>query len=638
MLVGAEKLHKSFGAAVIFDDLSFQIQEGEKIGMVGINGAGKTTLMRILLGEEEADRGRVLYANNLRIGYLKQHTAYHEETIYEVCLKAYAPAFALEEQMAALEAEMGKLADDEQGLSRVVDQYHRCLERFEEEGGYSYASEIRGMLKGLGFSEEQFDQPASVLSGGEKSRLELASVLLGRPQLLLLDEPTNHLDMASVQHLEGFLRDFSGALLVISHDRYFLNQVAQRIFLLEHHKLYDYHCGYAEFSKRRKKDVEIQLRAYENQQKEIARQEEIIDRLSRLGGSKRDRGISQSASRQKLLDKMKRLEKPPSAVEPMSLRFEPRYSSGEDMLQVEHLGYRFADRVLFSDVSFRVQRGDRIALIGDNGAGKTTLFRLLRKELPLQEGTVRWGSGVQISVFDQEQRDLHPEKTVIDEIWDEFPHLDHFSIRAYLAKFRFIGDAIFRQIGECSGGERARVALLKLMLQGGNLLLLDEPTNHLDIESREALEDALLDFTGTMLFISHDRYFLNRMGTHLLHLKDGQVFSFLGTYEDYQNWQSRESSAEATVMNRTQQKKKDRAQKEARRLIQQQKKRIATLEEEIASLEEEKAMLLEKACDPSLYEDHEQVQALQKRLQDVEQAIDEKTEAWLEASQDEEDA
>lgn len=633
-----QQLHKQFGVRSILEDVSFLVEKGEKIGIVGVNGSGKTTLMRLLVHELEPDQGNIYHRDDLRMGYLRQNVHIEsEESLYEECKKGYARAFALEEKLRELEREMGQLSERPKELEAVMERHRLLTERFVDEGGLSYDSEIRGILKGMGFAEERFSTPVNVLSGGEKSRLELATMLCGRPDILLLDEPTNHLDMEVTAYLEQMLSAFRGTVLLISHDRYFLNQVCQRILLVEHQKVYSYSCGYQEFAKRRENDLEIQRHAYENQQEEIARQKEIIERLGHLGGSKRKRGIAQSRSRQKLLDKMVLVEKPAEDIAHMRLRLTPKYPSGEDVLQVENLSKSFGDRHLFSDVTFSLFRGQRVGLIGENGVGKTTLFRLLLHQEEQDEGSITFGSSVKIAFFDQEQRTLSPEKTVLDELWDRYPQMDHYSVRAHLAKFQFIGDDIFRLVGDLSGGEKARLALLKLMLSSANVLLLDEPTNHLDIESREILEQALLDYEGTVFVISHDRYFLNHVCTHIFRLQPTGMETILGNYDDYLRFTAQSASrtdAAEEAGNRsktkTQEKKEKKQANLEKKQLRQMRARVSTIQREMDSLREEQQVLQKKACEPALYEDYEEAQRVHDELSGIQQKLEALEEEWLE--------
>lgn len=629
--ITVSKLGKSFGTQQVLENISFQVEEKDKIGIIGNNGSGKSTLMKLLVGELEADTGTISKLTNIPFGYLEQNVHNtSQSTVYEVCLKAYEEAFQIEEKLKELEGQMAEVAHHPKDLERVMSEYQYYMERFEQEGGLSYSSEIRGMLKGMGFREDQDDQSVESLSGGEKSRLELASLLLGRPRLLFLDEPTNHLDMEAIRFLENFLKDFSGACLLISHDRYFINKVCSRIFLVEHKGLVAYDCGYQEYSKRRKKDLEIYARAYNNQQKEIARQKEIIERLSHLGGSKRKRGISQSRSRQKLLDKMELLEKPKEEVEHMKLRFTPKYESGFDVLELEDVSKSYGERQLFQDVSFSIFKGDCMGLVGENGVGKTTLFRLILGQEEKDSGRIAFGSSVKFSFFDQEQRTLDDELTILDELWDAYPQLDHYQVRSYLAKFQFVGDDVFRLVGECSGGEKARLALLKLMLSSANFLLLDEPTNHLDIESREILEEALLEYEGTILVISHDRYFLNHVCNKIVELSPRGTSQYLGNYDYYldQLEKQKEASVE-TSETKTSRKKSQKVMQEIQKKKRSLQQKAERLHEEIEKSEERVKLLQDQSYQPEIYQDPLKAYELQEEIKSLEELILEKTDAWF---------
>lgn len=627
-------LSKSYGIEEILRGISFQVEDKDRIGIIGNNGSGKTTLFNLISGEEEADTGSVRIRNGLRLGYLKQNIHIEaEHSLYEECLEAFEETFRMKAELEKMEAEMEELSEEPEELKRleqITIHYHDLLEDYEEAGGYSYQSQIKGMLKGMGFTEEEFEQSVNSLSGGEKSRLELAKMLLERPDILLLDEPTNHLDIGAIQFLETFLQGFPGAILVISHDRYFLDRVVNRIFLIEHQVLKQYNTGYTEYMRRRKKDLEVMQAAYQNQQKEIERQKEIIERFANLGGSKRKRGIAQSRSRQKLLDKMVLLPEPPTEQKQMGLRFTPKVESGEDVLKVRELSKSFGDKELFEDVSFDIYRKEKIGLIGANGVGKTTLFKILLQKIPPDEGEVYFGTSVFPAYFDQEQQNLNNENTVLDEVWDAYPKLTHFEVRSYLARFLFTGDDIFKFIGDLSGGEKAKISLLKLMLSSANFLLMDEPTNHLDIDSKERLEDALLDYDGTCLMISHDRYFLNRVADRLFVLEPDGIKEYLGNYDYYveKKKQEQEQDPEETITKterRKEQKKKTKSQEEERK----RRAAIRKVEAEITEMEEELEALKKKAYDPTLYEDHEKALELHEHISSLEKKKEEKEDEWF---------
>lgn len=629
-VLSVQELNKSYGIKPVLKGLSFQVNQGDKIGIIGGNGVGKTTLFRLLTGQEEPDFGKISMKGDLRLGYLAQNVHIESDnSLFEECKKAYWRAFQVEEKLRDLEKEMGKDLTKEE-LSRVMSSYQVLTERFEEEGGLSYVSEIRGILKGMGFEEDRFDDPVNVLSGGEKSRLELARMLSGRPDMLLLDEPTNHLDIQAIRFLESFLVDFKGAVLLISHDRYFLDRICQRIFLLEKGKLYAYNCGYRDYTRRRAKDLEVLRHAYENQQAEIARQKEIIDRLSKQGGSLRKRGIAQSRSRQKLLDKMVLVEAPPDQDPHMRFKLTPRYESGKDVLEVEGLTKSFDGRPLFEGVSFYLGKGWKVGLVGENGVGKTTLFRILLGKMDEDEGVVSFGSAVKLAYFDQEQANLDDEKTVIDEFWDAYPQMDHYRVRSNLAKFQFVGDDIFQVVGDLSGGEKSRLALLKLMLSKANLLLLDEPTNHLDIESREILEEALIDYEGTVLVISHDRYFLNHVCDHIFHLTPEGMAIGLGNYDDFLAGQEVDGDDQAEEgLTRTQVKKIKKKKRMKKEEFRKARARVQDLDRKIRELESQEQELQAKALDPAIYEDYEEAMVIHDQLETIQKKIEEASDMWL---------
>ncbi|WP_019133280.1 ribosomal protection-like ABC-F family protein [Kallipyga massiliensis] len=633
-VISVQDLKKSYGIKPILKGISFQVNQGDKIGIIGGNGVGKTTLFRLLTSIEDPDSGKISMKGDLRLGYLAQNVHIESDnSLFEECKKAYWRAFQVEDKLRDLEKQMGEDLTKEE-LSRVMSSYQVLTERFEEEGGLSYISEIRGILKGMGFGEDRFDDPVNVLSGGEKSRLELARMLSGRPDILLLDEPTNHLDIQAIRFLESFLVDFKGAVLLISHDRYFLDRICQRIFLIEKGRLFAYNCGYREYTQRRAKDLEVLRHAYENQQAEIARQQEIIDRLSKQGGSLRKRGIAQSRSRQKLLDKMVLVEAPPDQDPHMRFKLTPRYESGRDVLEVEDLAKSFDGRPLFQGVSFYLGKGWKVGLVGENGVGKTTLFRILLDKMSGDMGRVSFGSAVKTAYFDQEQANLDDDKTVIDEFWDAYPQMDHYRVRSNLAKFQFVGDDIFQVVGDLSGGEKSRLALLKLMLSNANLLLLDEPTNHLDIESREILEEALIDYEGTVLVISHDRYFLNHVCDHIFQLTPEGMVTSLGNYDDFLAGQEADGKEEEAGegLTQTQKKKIQKKKRMKKEEVRKARAQIQDLDREIQDLQAQAEVLQAQALDPAIYEDYEEAMVVHDQLETIQKKIEEASDRWLSLS------
>ncbi len=529
MILSCHGISKAFGDAVIVEGGSFQIEDHEKAALVGINGAGKTTILKMLVGELDPDSGNVVLAKGKTIGYLAQH----QETgggnsIYEEIRTAKADVIEMELKLRSLEREMQELSGE--ALKRQMEAYHRLMTAFEQADGYACESEITGVLKGLGFSEDDFSKPAATLSGGEKTRLSLGKLLLARPDILLLDEPTNHLDLNSIAWLENYLMNSPGAALIVSHDRYFLDRVVSKVIEIENGELVSYSGNYSDFAAKKQKLRDIRLKEYLNQQKEIKHQEAVIEKLRSFN---REKSIKRAESREKLLEKMRPADKPTEPRQEIHMTLEPAKISGNDVLHVEHLGKAFPPQTLFTDANFEIKRGEHVAVIGDNGTGKTTLLKILNQVERADCGSFRLGANVEIGYYDQEHHVLHMDKTVFDEISDDYPSLNNTQIRNMLAAFLFTGDDVFKLIGDLSGGERGRVSLAKLMLSEANFLILDEPTNHLDITSREILERALNDYTGTVLYVSHDRYFINQTATRILELVNGTFVNYIGNYDYY---------------------------------------------------------------------------------------------------------
>ena len=614
---------------MILEDISFNIEDGDKIGLVGLNGSGKTTLLDVLVGETPMDRGDIYIRKDLNIGYLKQHAKLDSQnTIFDECLLVFKPLMDMEARLRELEKGIGHEGAKGQSekLDKLMNEYSHLLEKFDELNGYGYRSEIKGVLKGLGFKEDEFDKSVNVLSGGQKARLSLAKLLLEKPDLLLLDEPTNHLDIDAINWLESYLKEYKGAVLVISHDRYFLDNLVNRIFHLENRKLKVYNTNYSKFMERRKKELEVLKKTYENQQKEIKRQEEIIKRFSNYGDR---RYIKQAQSRQKLLDRMKTVDKPMDSKR-MKITFEPKVKSGRDVLRVEGLGKSFDDFKLLEDINFTIYRGEKVGLIGPNGIGKTTLFKMILGQIPHDEGEIILGHHVHIGYFDQEQTNLNLNNTVIDEIWDENPKLDHYQIRTILSRFMFIGDDIFKEIEELSGGERGRLALLKLMLSKANFLMMDEPTNHLDIYSKEVLEDALNDYEGTLLVISHDRYFLNRVADKILELTEEGIVEYLGNYDYYLEKKNQvEFEEEEDFKTKTQIKLERKKERERLALEKKKREEILKLEKSIEDKESRIEELDKLLCDPELYDDPNRVVELTKEREGLEGELELLYDKWI---------
>ena len=529
MILSCSNICKSFGENDILKQVSFHIEDHEKAAIVGINGAGKSTLLKVLIGKLNADDGVVTWAKGASIGYLAQHQDLEgAETIYDALLEVKKPVIQMEARIRSLELEMKSASGAE--LETKLSEYSRLNHEFEMADGYSYQSEITGVLKGLGFTEDEFSKPITALSGGQKTRVSLGKLLLTKPDILLLDEPTNHLDMESIAWLETYLRNYSGAVIIVAHDRYFLDRVVTKIIELDMGHCTVFSGNYSAYSDKKAMLRDAAIRAYLNQQQEIRHQEAVIAKLKSFN---REKSIKRAESREKMLDKIERLEKPTQANDSMDIRLEPDVVSGNDVLTVTDLSKSFDTQTLFTNVDFEIKRGERVAIIGNNGTGKTTLLKIINGIIPADSGQIRLGSKVHIGYYDQEHQVLHMDKTLFQEIQDTYPNMNNTQIRNTLAAFLFTGDDVFKLIRDLSGGERGRVSLAKLMLSDANFLLLDEPTNHLDITSKEILESALNRYTGTVLYVSHDRYFINRTATRILDLTDGSFINYIGNYDYY---------------------------------------------------------------------------------------------------------
>lgn len=529
MILACHGISKSFGEKVIIADGSFHIEDHEKAALVGPNGAGKSTLFKMIVGELPSDRGEVILTKGKSLGYLAQHQAMQSgSTIYEEVKLAKSDIVEMETQIRSIELELKHLEGD--ALTSRLETYNRLTASFERQNGYAYESEINGVLKGLGFTENDFSKPVDTLSGGQKTRVSLGKLLLTKPDILLLDEPTNHLDLNSIAWLETYLLNYPGAVLIVSHDRYFLNKVVTKVLEIESGKLMTYNGNYSDYAAKKQQLRDAQIKEYLNQQQEIKHQEAVIEKLRSFN---REKSIKRAESREKMLEKIRPVEKPLEANNEIHLTLEPSCVSGNDVLSVEHLSKSFPNQVLFQDISFDIKRGEHVAIIGDNGTGKTTLLKILNQVISADSGTFTLGTNVAIGYYDQEHHVLHMEKTIFDEISDDYPDLTNTKIRNMLAAFLFTGDDVFKRIGDLSGGERGRVSLAKLMLSKANFLILDEPTNHLDIPSKEILEKALNNYTGTILYVSHDRYFINQTATRILDLVNQTFVNYIGNYDYY---------------------------------------------------------------------------------------------------------
>ncbi len=629
ILLALQGIQKSFGTNHVLRDVSFTLQNGERMGLVGVNGSGKSTLMKIIAGLESADEGTMNVQKGLRFGYLAQQgTVDENRTVLEELESVFDPVVSMEQRLRALEEEMAACAEDAERLRRLGSEYDRLTRDFENANGYGWRSAVQGVLAGLGFSREQQSQKASLLSGGERTRLCLGRLLLTEPDILLLDEPTNHLDLKAISWLEDYLQSYRGAVLVVSHDRYFMDHVCGRMGELLFGTVECYDGNYTAYMAQRAERFEIRIKAWQLQQKEIARQEAIIARYRMYN---REKSIRAAESREKRLEKLERLEKP-TDEKTVHFHFDVRRRTGEDVLMVDELKKSYGQRTLFDHVKLHLRAGDRVALIGDNGVGKTTLLRCLVGEEKPDSGTIRYGAQVDVGYYDQHQARLHNEKTVLDEVWDDFRRLDQTEVRGALGQFLFSGDDVLMPVSTLSGGEKGRVALTKLMLHKDNVLLLDEPTNHLDMDSREVLEEALQSFPGTILAISHDRYFINRFAEKVMVLEEGGVLEYLGNYDDYWEKVHRELPPDGSAPQQTRtalEKEKKKTREEAARQKERQQA-LAAAEAAVAKAEQEAAELEAALADPATYADNARAQALSRAYQQKQKEVEALYQAWEE--------
>lgn len=597
MVLACQNISKAYGVTEILNHINFHIEAKEKLAIVGINGAGKSTLLKIIMNEEEADEGQVVIGKDITVGYLAQHqNSYYDKTIYEELLSVKQDVIDLQEQIRQLEQDMKHLEGAE--LEDALERYTRMNHTFEMQDGYAFESQITGILKGLGFEESEFNRPVSELSGGQKTRVSLGRLLLSRPDIILLDEPTNHLDLNSIAWLEGYLRGYDGAVIIVSHDRYFLDKIVTKVIEIANTQATIYHGNYSYYAQKREEVRLSKYRAYMNQQAEIKHQEEVIAKLKQFN---REKSIKRAESREKMLDKMERLEKPQEIHDEMRLTLTPDVESGNDVLLVEGLSKSFDGKTIFSNVNIDIKRGERVALIGNNGTGKTTILKIINQLLPKDSGKITLGAQVHIGYYDQEHQVLHAEKTIFDELQDTYPQMNNTRVRNVLAAFLFTGEDVFKKIADLSGGERGRVSLAKLMLSNANFLILDEPTNHLDITSKEILENALTNYAGTILYVSHDRYFINQTATRILDLSPNGITSYIGNYDYYieqqlvSTAQSEERAAfvkEETETKKDWKRSKEEQARERKRQndIKKTETRIEELEQLLSSLEEEMSL------------------------------------------------
>ena len=629
ILMTVQGVSKSFGMKSVLKDISLTLQQGARMGLIGVNGSGKSTLFRLIAGQMEPDEGTISLMRGTRVGMLTQEADIQSDlTVREELSRVFEPVREMERRLRALEEEMAQKHEDEAELDRLSREYARLTDRFEDAGGYEWPSRIQGVLAGLGFAKGREDQPASVLSGGEKTRLCLARLLLTQPDLLMLDEPTNHLDLSSIQWLEDTLKKYRGTVLIISHDRYFMNSVCDCMAEISMRRLVQYEGNYDQFTVKRQADIERQIREYKLQQAEIARQQAIIQRYRMYN---REKSIRAAESREKRLEKMERLERP---VDEQHVRFsfEARRRTGDDVLKVRGLAKGFEGRRLFENFDLHLRAGDRVAIIGPNGVGKSTLLNIIARKLKADAGEVEFGANVDLGYYEQHQTGLDPEKDVLNELWDAFPRLDLDRVRSVLALFLFTGDDVYKKISMLSGGEKGRVSLCKLMLKRDNLLLLDEPTNHLDMDSREVLEGALEDFDGTILTVSHDRYFINRVADRIIEMRPDGVKEYLGNYDDYLEKKRREEAgledAAASGMTKTQldkQRRKERLLREGKKALEKQ---LEAAEARIAAAEKEIQDLETRMADPELYQRPDEARETARRHAELQAGMDALYEEW----------
>jgi ATP-binding cassette subfamily F protein 3 len=634
IVLSCNNLNKSFGIDTILENVSFTVNEGDKVGIIGVNGTGKTTLFKILSGIYGYDSGDIYLGKGVEIGYLEQNTNFHSEgTIFEEVLEVFKDLIAMETYLRDLEVKIANESSNPNSkeLEKIMNEYSNKLEKFSELNGYGYKSEAKGVLKGLGFSDEDMDKKINILSGGEKTRVLLAKLLLKNPSLLLLDEPTNHLDSEAIEWLEVFLKQYKGTVIIISHDRYFLDQVVNRVFEIHNKKLRTYNGNYSKFIELSKVEKELELKKFEDQQKEIKKQEESIDRLKAYG---REKHLKRARSKEKMLDKVEVLDRPEMYRKKANIKFSPSVTSGNDVLEARDISMGYGDRTLFNNLNLNIYRGEKVALIGPNGAGKSTLFKIIMNNLQPLTGSVKLGTNVHVDYFHQEQKTLNLDNTIIDEIWNDHPQLTQTTLRTMLGAFLFEDEEVFKKISTLSGGERARVAILKLILSNSNFLLLDEPTNHLDIDSKEVLEEALLNYEGTLFTISHDRYFLNTVIDKILVLDENGITEYLGNYDYYieKKKQAQEMSIVATTEEKTKTQLKDEKRKEREQREIEKKARVKrqNIEKEIEEVElkiEELDILM---CQEEVYSNPEKAKEVSQNKSDLEDRLSQLYEEWEE--------
>ncbi|MDY2883064.1 MAG: ABC-F family ATP-binding cassette domain-containing protein [Romboutsia timonensis] len=632
IVLSCNNLNKSFGIDSILENVNFTVNEYDKIGIIGVNGTGKTTLFKIISGIYGYDSGDIYTSKDCEIGYLEQNTNFHSEnTILEEVLEVFKDVIEMEKYLRDLEHKISEESSNTNSttLEKLMNEYSNKLEAFSDMNGYGYKSEAKGVLKGLGFNDEDMDKPISILSGGEKTRVLLGKLLLKKPTLLLLDEPTNHLDSEAIEWLEVFLKQYKGTVILISHDRYFLDQVVNRIFEIHNKKLKTYNGNYSDFIKASAIEKELELKKFEDQQKDIKKQEESIERLKAFG---REKHLKRARSKEKALAKVDVLDKPEAYRKKAKIEFNPSVTSGNDVLQLRDISMGYGERILFKDLNLDIYRGEKVALIGANGIGKSTLFKIIMNEITPLSGDIKFGTNVNVSYFHQEQKTLNLDNTIIDEIWEDNKQLTQTSLRTMLGAFLFEGEEVFKKISTLSGGERARVAILKLILSNANLLLLDEPTNHLDIDSKEVLEEALSSYTGTIFTISHDRYFLNTVVDKVLVLDENGITEYLGNYDYYiekkkqvQEMNTVEVVEEKTKTQLKEEKRKEREQREAEKKNRVKRQNIEKEIEETEAKIEEMDVLL---CQEEVYSNPEKSKDVSLQKASLEEKLSALYEEW----------
>ncbi|MFO7290137.1 ATP-binding cassette, subfamily F, member 3 [Planifilum fulgidum] len=634
ILLQVNQVSKSYGAHPVLEEVTLRVADKERVGLIGVNGSGKSTLLKIIASKIPPDSGEVLIAKNARIGYLAQDSGLDSErTVWEEALAVFTPLREMERRLRRLEMEMGDpaLMADEERHRQVLARYASLQETYEQAGGFQYEARIRGALHGLGLSDIDWHKtPVRDLSGGQKTRLALAKLLLREPDLLMLDEPTNYLDMDALDWLEQTLSSYPGALLVVSHDRYFLDRIVETIYEVDRRRVTRYPGNYSDFVRQKAEWVARQEKKYAEQQAEIRRMEEFIRRnIARASTAKR------AQSRKKALERMKPVERPPKEGPPAAIRFDIAAASGKDVLEARELaiGYDPASP-LASGLSFRIERGERIALIGPNGTGKSTLLKTVAGLLPPLSGRIRYGTGVDLDYYDQEQQSFNPEATVLEEVWNDFPSLDRTAVRSALGQFLFSGDDVFKKVADLSGGEKARLSLCKRMLRRANLLLMDEPTNHLDMRSKERLEKALAEYPGTLLFVSHDRYFINRLATRIWEMTPEGIRSYDGNYDALLEQKKRlEERQVSPGEDGTPRRRREPSREVRKREERLRKEEAARLEAEIEALEKKIQEIQEAMCRPEVLRDPERIRELKGQLEEHEERLAKKTDRWVELAE-----